>query len=304
VSRVFHIRLLVTVLFATVCGGAASSCVKLTGIHNGCAVTADCDPGRQCVAGVCQAGGVNGDASVSDSADSGSLEAPPMGDGSGGGPEIPDASGKDVPIVLPDAGPIGEVHEDVPVRPPGQDAFDSQPESPGDATDATDGRDATDARDASDGNDVGDVRPDNGPRPPDCELPPKAEPDPARSSLPHDLAGTWQVCGDVSGASADILWLLGGTRTIHLDGTVYWGRVAAGTAFQGNQDGMYFQILEGTRSILQFLDVNVATGKGATLAVNYFSAQGVVDLTSCDGAVLCGPSVVRLVRAGDGGAGP
>jgi hypothetical protein len=299
VNRVFHIRFLVTALFATVTGGAASSCVKLTGVHDGCVVTADCNPGRQCVAGVCQVV-TNRDASDTDRVDSAVFDVPSISDGSDAPETMPDARGNDASDVLPDADPPGDVRVDVPDAglpgdvhvevPDGspdvpQDAIDSRPDGPVDAGDAGDGKSV--------------VPPDGPPLP--CDLPADAVPALASSSLPMDVAGTWQVCGDVSGVSADIVWLLGGTRTIHLDG-FYWGRVAAGQASQGSQDGMYFQVLEGTRSILQFVDISVAAGGGATLAASYFPAAGVLDFTSCDGAILCGPSVVRLVRVvGDAG---
>ncbi len=300
-NRVFHIRFLVTALFATATGGAASSCVKLTGIHDGCVVTADCNPGRQCVAGVCQVV-TNLDASDTDRVDSVVFDAPSISDGSAAPETMPDARGSDASDVLPDAGPLGDVHVDVPDAGPLGDVHvevpDGSPDVPQDAFDSR-SEGPVDASDAGDGKSVSDVPPERPPLP--CDLPANAVPALASSSLPMDVAGTWQVCSDISGVSADIVWLLGGTRTIHLDG-FYWGRVADGQASQGSQDGMYFQVLEGTHGILQFVDINVAAGGGATLAASYFPAAGVLDFTSCDGATLCGPSVVRLVRV-VGGAG-
>jgi hypothetical protein len=116
--------------------------------------------------------------------------------------------------------------------------------------------------------------------------------------------GTWRLCGDSLNLSPDVVWLLGGAATIQLDGTYFW-RLPAGQTSHGAQSasGMYFRLLEGNHGLLQFVDSDVASGGGATLAIAYFPANGVLQVASCDGVESCASVVARLVPAG-GGAGP
>jgi hypothetical protein len=117
------------------------------------------------------------------------------------------------------------------------------------------------------------------------------------TTLPQDLAGVWELCDSNANLAPDISWVLGNKGTVQLDG-LYWWRLSSEQLSQSEQQsaaGMYFRVLEGTGNILQFVDADVGTGAGATLAVKYFPTIGVIELASCDGAGTCAPPAARLV---------
>lgn len=291
-SYAFNLRLGFLLLAAAVGSGAGISCTGLAGIHDGCVTTADCDPGRRCVAGTCQPG-TNQDASVDGVGDTDREESADRVDIAQEQTSNIDANVGDEASDRAhgyDAGDANDAH----------DARDAdEPHDASDARDASDGRDAYDAPDTGDGVDS---RPDTSgdgkkEAPSPCFLPTDAAAAPANAALPQNLSGTWRLCTDVANLAPDVHWMLGDTATIQLDG-VNWWRLANGQVDHGDAAfaGTYFRLLEGTPSVFEFVDADVNAGGGSTLAVGLFPAEGVLELTSCDGAGICDALVARLVK--------
>jgi hypothetical protein len=258
-TRVQEHRSLSHLLVALTIGGSALACVRLTGTHDGCFVSSDCDPGRSCVAGVCE---------PTRSADGGKDSAPEAK------PEVAmDMAAEGIPPVPP-------------VRDGGVDL-------PADVASGDVGSEVS--PEAGSGDAAADLLADEAPPPPPCTVVVDAEASPLNPSAAPDLTGTWRLCSSDADLPADIRWLLGDASTIQLDSTYFW-RLARGQMSHDAQavSGMYFEILEGAHTVVQFVDSDVGAGGGATVAIGLFPANGALQLASCDGAAGCGAPVARL----------
>jgi hypothetical protein len=263
-------RSLAHLLVVLTIGGTALACVRLTGAHDGCVVSSDCDPGRSCVAGVCEP--LRSDDAAKDSAPDaksevaidmaadGILAAPPARDG-----------GVDLPADI-DSGDSGSAGSEVP------------PE-------------------AGSGDAAADLVADGAAPPSLCGVVVDAEASPLNPSAAPDLTGTWRLCSSGADLPPDIRWLLGDASTIQLDSTYFW-RLASGQTSHDAQaaSGMYFEILEGARTVVQFVDSDVGAGGGAMVAIGLFPASGALQLASCDGAAGCGAPVARLSLVSSAGS--
>jgi len=246
------------------------------------------------VAGACQSGS-DKDASVAGDADAGP-------DGSADGLDV--AREKTSNIDAND-GPHTEDARDVGDHVDAREADDAHEVNDRQDARGVDASEVDDTSDAADGGDAEDARPDtvsDTRRPPSpCFLPTDAAAAPTSAALPENLSGTWQLCTDAADLASSIRWMLGDTGTIQLDG-VNWWRLAVGQTDHGEATfaGTYFRLLEGTRSVFEFVDGDVHAAGGATLTAGLFPGAQVLELMACDGAGVCNGPAARLVNVGGG----
>jgi hypothetical protein len=262
---------------------AAAGCGSLdrSVVRNECATSSDCNPGRVCVAGICQArtdaaGDTATDAPAQDTAhgnDAGVEAARDLPAASEAGAEAPDTSRAEAGIDAPDAPAGGDVDA-------GVDAGDAPADS-GLGLDA--------ARDTG------------VPPPPDpCTTGPGQESPVSTSALLAALPGLWRQCPTSTTVDPDVSWLVGSTRVVQLDAR-HWGRCTDGQppSCGAMAQGLYFRVLEGSNSVFHFADsVDPLNGGGADLSIHYFAGSKLLQITACDGASLCSNNTAYLVFVG------
>jgi len=253
------------------------SCMKLdrSALRNRCARSADCNQGRVCVDGICQA-------------------AVPAFTGDAGDADGDRGDGPDGPVV--DGGGLdrAELHRSGPANDGGPDS--DGPDSPEIGDGGAD--DGLDSAMPADGEPIDAATPaDSHPPPPDPCVPSPADGPPASGDLARAIVGNWRLCPGAD-ANADLRWLVGESGLIQLGPTRWWRIQGA----QGSGDqvpaGLYFRVLEGSKSVFHFVDTNVGVGAGADLSLQLFSGSGALDLMSCDGVVRCSGPTGRLVPVG------
>lgn len=248
-----------------------------------CLTSSDCNRGRVCVAGICQA-------PTSAAADA-PVDAPKKD-------EVPGVdAGADVAADLPVAGEAGA---DAP--------RDSGLDLGVDSADAFTGGDDAGGDDAG-GDDAGaDTAVDTGttitPPPDPCTTGPGQESPAATPILLAALPGLWRLCPTNVAIDSDVSWLVGSRDSIQLDALHWWHCTSSGPpSCDLMAQGMYFRVLEGSNSVFHFAEQQTDdpfNGDGADISIHYFAGSKLLQISACDGAARCSSRATYLVPVGSG----
>ncbi len=251
-------------LSVAVCAAVACGSLDRSVLRNQCVASSDCNPGRVCLAGICQ---------------------------------VPTDGSADAPIdaPLPDAGPTVAVEVDAADAPAAMDARVDAPDAPTAAgIDAPD--DVPESVDVADGPASGfpsvDATLDGriSPPPPDpCVTGPGQESPAAMPGLLLALPGQWRLCPASDPIDPDVSWLVGSTHLVQLDARRWWRCTdGAPPSCNATAEGLYFRVLEGANSVFHFADqIDPVNGGGADISIHYFAGSRLLQLVSCDGASRC-----------------
>jgi len=258
---------------------AAASCGSLdrSVSRNHCASSSDCNPGRACVAGICEA-------PIDGAADALKKDTAPGAEGGvDEGPDWPARadSGSDGPGV-----PRADAAVDGPDAPADSD-LDGGADVAADSGDSIPGLDAA--------RDTGTVIP-----PDPCATGAGQESPAALPSLLAALPGFWRMCPTGGAIDPDVSWFVGGTRVVQIDAR-HWWRCTDGQppSCGATAQGLYFRVLEGSNSVFHFADwVDPLNGGGADISIHYFAGSKLLQLEACDGATRCSNNATYLVFVG------
>jgi hypothetical protein len=238
-----------------------------------CATSSDCNPGRVCVAGVCQ---------------------PAIDAGSDAPLDAPNKDAVTGVDLVPDLPTAGEASAD---------ALKTSPaDAPVDGADAAPGGDVVDAPADAPADRVADAARDTGmiPPPDPCTTGPGQESPAATPALLAALPGLWRLCSTSVALDPDVSWLLSGKPSIQLD-VLHWWRCTDGVrpSCDLTAQGLYFRVLEGPNSVFHFADqIDPFNGGGADLSIHYFAGSKLLQIAACDGVTRCSSNATYLALVG------